>query len=725
MNPLDPPAGAVPSAAAPGWTAQPAREGALPQLDPSAARATPSPAPPPGVVARVAIAGQPNVGKSTLFARLTGASLETGNWPGKTVERREGRVTSAGHTLAVIDLPGTYSLSANSEEERVARDYVLQERPDVLALVLDSTALERGLYLLAEVLLLPVPVVVVLNRTDLAERAGAPVDAAALSSALGLPVVPVVARTGAGLDTLAATLRRVATQRASLAPVVLEVEPETAALLTRATTLIAPYVPAPYTVNWVVHKLIEGEAEAAALVRAWLPAGEHAALDALLADAAPAAMALAGARYAWAGRAARSATRAHGSGDRSRDDSATWTDRIDRFALHPLAGLVLLVALSFGVYELTLVLAGPLQDSLSTAMEAAGKWCGARVAGLGPLAAAFVVDGLFGSVGLLLTFLPVLAVFFAAFALLEDTGYMARAAFVLDRALSAIGLRGKSFLPMFVGAGCNVPAVFGARVIESRSARLLTIILLPLVPCSARLIVLALLVPAFFATHAAGVSIGLIALNIAVIALLGLLLSRTMFRGERQSFIMELPRYSVPSLSAVAVSVWTKLKAFLRDAGTMIVVIAISVWALSVFPGALHGGDATIQDSYLGQLGRFLEPLGAPMDMDWRLIVAILTGFIAKEVVIATLGVLYAASGDDAIVATMQASISPATALAFLVITMLFIPCVGTVAAMRREAGTRWTLFGAGLLLAVSYVFGVGVYRLAALAGLDHIGGAG
>jgi ferrous iron transport protein B len=275
---------------------------------------------------------------------------------------------------------------------------------------------------------------------------------------------------------------------------------------------------------------------------------------------------------------------------------------------------------------------------------------------------------------------------------------------------------------MFVGAGCNVPAVFGARVIESRSARLLTILLLPLVPCSARFVVLALLVPAFFAATAPAVSVGLIGLNIAVIALLGLLLSRTLFRGERQSFVMELPRYSMPSLTAVGLSVWTKLRDFLRSAGTMIVVIAVAVWALSTFPAATGG---SIETSYLGRLGHFLEPLGAPMDLDWRLIVAIFTGFIAKEVVIATLGELYAVSGEDALTQAMTATISPATALAFLVITMLFIPCVGTVAAMRREAGTRWMLFGAALLLVVSYVFGLGVYEVAAALGLDELRGAG
>lgn len=678
-----------------------------------------------GATLRVAIAGQPNVGKSTLFARLTGATLEAGNWPGKTVERREGRHTVDGRTLLLVDLPGTYSLSAASEEERIARDHVLVDRPDVLVFVLDATALERGLYLLAELLLLPVKVVVALNRTDLAERAGAPVDAAALSRALGLPVAPVVARTGEGLPALARAIARTgshhgaeegADQRARL-----ELEPATAALLDRVTALIAPRTPAPYTATWVAHKLLEGDAELTALATSWLPPTERAELAALQKESEGAGLALAGSRYAWAGRAARAST-----GERQDGwQRASTTDRLDRWALHPWIGTSLLVALSFGVYEATLRLAGPLQDLLDGWVGAVGASVGARVARFGPLAEDFVVNGLFASVGLLVTFLPVLAVFFALFALLEDSGYMARAAFVLDRALSAVGLRGKSFLPMFVGAGCNVPAIFGARVIESRSARLLTILLLPLVPCSARLVVLALLVPAFFAGAAAGVSLGLIALNIAVIALLGVILSRTLFRGERQSFVMELPRYSAPSLTAVAVSVWTKLKAFLKDAGTMIVVVAIAVWALSVFPGAASGGDYTIEQSYLGRLGRFLEPLGAPMDMDWRLIVAILTGFIAKEVVIATLGVLYAASGEDAIVATMQATISPATALAFLVITMLFIPCVGTVAAMRREAGARWMWFGTGLLLVVSYVFGLGVYELAALAGLDELRGAG
>lgn len=671
---------------------------------------------------RAALAGQPNVGKSTLFARLTGTALETGNWPGKTVERREGRVTlGAGTALRIVDLPGTYSLSTASDEERIARDYVLLERPDVLAVVLDATALERGLYLLAELMLLPVPVVVALNRIDLAERAGTPVNATALAEALGISVTPVIARTGQGLTELTAELQRVAAARESLPPIAFEVDQETSHLLQRAGVLVAPHVRVPYPPRWVAHKLVEGDAEVAALVRSWLPEVEHDALAQLLADAEPAGMALAGARYAWAGRAARCAV-----GDQTASAGHhVWTDRIDRVALHPLFGVLGLGVLSYGVYDLTQRVSGPLQDLLDGWRSALGERAGAAAARYGPWAQGFVEQGLFESVGLLVTFLPVLAVFFLLFALLEDTGYMARAAFVLDRSLSKIGLRGKSFLPMFVGAGCNVPAVFGTRVIESRSARLLTILLVPLVPCSARLIVLAFLVPPFFHAYAPAVSIGLITLNIAVIALLGWALSRLFFRGERQSFVMELPRYSVPSLTAVGISVWTKLKAFLRDAGTMIVVIALAVWALSAFPGGPAGSGPAIESSYLARIGRFLEPLGAPMDMDWRLIVAILTGFIAKEVVIATLGVLYATASEESLVSTMQASISPATALAFLVITMLFIPCVGTVAAMRREAGTRWMLFGTALLLAVSYLFGIGVYELASLAGLDRIMGAG
>lgn len=691
------------TAAAPGARDQPARSGGG------------APATAERREIRVGLAGQPNVGKSTLFSGLTGATLETGNWPGKTVERREGRRTLGDATLHIVDLPGTYSLSASSEEERIARDYVLAGRPDVVALVIDASSMERGLYLLAELLHLPAPVVVALNMTDVAERSGKPVDAERLAEALGVPVVPTVARSGQGLDALAAELARYGSGEESLGPVALEVDGDAAVAVQRALEVLARHVPEPYTPGFVARKLVEGDDEFVALARQWVPEDGRAEVDAFAASAAEHGMALAGARYAWAGQAAKAAQ----GGAEGADARRTWTDRFDAVALHPFAGVALLGVMSWIVYQATLELAGPLQDLLDGWISGAGAWLGAKVAPLAGWTEAFVTDGLFGSVGLLITFLPVLAVFFLAFALLEDSGYMARAAFVLDRFLGAIGLRGKSFLPMFVGAGCNVPAVFGARVIESRSARLLTILLTPLVPCSARLIVLALLVPAFFASHAAGVSVGLIGLNIAVIAMLGLILSRTMFRGERQSFVMELPRYSLPSARSVSLSVLSKLRAFLKDAGTMIVVIALAVWALSAFPGD------DIGDSYLASAGRWLEPLGAPMDMDWRLIVAILTGFIAKEVVIATLGVLYATSSEEGLVATMTAEISPATALAFLVITMLFIPCVGTVAAMRREAGTRWMLFGTAMLLVVSWGFGIGVYEIADALGLGDPRGGG
>jgi ferrous iron transport protein B len=325
-----------------------------------------------------------------------------------------------------------------------------------------------------------------------------------------------------------------------------------------------------------------------------------------------------------------------------------------------------------------------------------------------------VVEGVIGGVGTVITFLPILFIFFAALSLLEDMGYMARAAYVMDRFMHLMGLHGKSFLPLFLGFGCNVPSIVGARVIESRRARLLTIMVAPLVPCTARMMVIAFLAPVFFGRAATLVSWGLIALNLVVLALSGMAINRIAFRGERAAFIMELPLYHIPNWRTIGLLVWQRSLAFLKKAGTVILVISVIVWALSALPA----GD--VETSYLAQFGQLLAPLGALMGMSWRMMVALLASFIAKENSVATLGILYGAGEEEAtLAAILSAALTPAAALAFLIVQMLFIPCVATVAAIWQETrSVRWTLFNLAFLLMVSFGTSIVVYQVAKLLGL-------
>ncbi|MBI3961169.1 MAG: ferrous iron transport protein B [Deinococcus sp.] len=370
---------------------------------------------------------------------------------------------------------------------------------------------------------------------------------------------------------------------------------------------------------------------------------------------------------------------------------------------------MLLLVAAFGlVFWATYTLAAPIQAWLDvTIVGGLTQWLVRALAGRPTWLVHLLADGVLSGAGIVITFLPILVVFFAVLGLLEDTGYLARSAYVMDRFMHRLGLHGKSFLPLFLGFGCNVPAVMGARIIESRTGRLLTILLAPLVPCTARLAVLAFLAPAFFGRSATIVSWSLVALNILVLALVGMVLNRTLFQGERAAFIMQLPLYHVPNLRTIGLFVWSSIWAFLRKTGSTILLMSLVVWALSNLPGP------DVEHSYLAQLGRLLSPIGQLMGMDWRLLVALLSSFVAKENAIATLGVLYG-PGKEAVglAEKIAAGVSPATALAFLVVTMLFIPCVATVAAMKQETRSwGWTSFSIILLLGIALSAGVVAYQ--------------
>ncbi len=653
----------------------------------------------------VALAGQPNVGKSTVFNLLTGLNQHVGNWPGKTVEKKTGFHRYGDEAvLELIDLPGTYSLTANSEEERIARDFIIEARPDVVVLVVNAAQLERGLYLLAELLALPVPVILALNMMDLAEQEGLRIEPHVLEAALGLPVIPMVASRNEGVRELVEAVVTLAEDPGRFRPRPPQLDPDTRRLWEQVKTMIAGFVPRPYPGDWVALKLLEGDREITAKVRRWLPEERWRQLSALLHRHEDVVLAVINARYEWVARLLRAAIR------QPRGGQIGLTDRLDRIATHPVWGLLVLLGVLGVVFVLTYAVALPLQDWLEGRLllfqEAARWWLARRTP---DWLTDLVVDGVLAGAGTVLTFLPILVVFFALMAVLEDSGYLARAAYVMDRFMHLLGLHGKSFLPLFLGFGCNVPAILGTRILESPTSRLLTILLIPLVPCSARWGVLTFLAPVFFGDYAPIAAWGLVAFNLALLMLLGALFSRTLFREAHEAFIMELPLYHWPNARNVLLTVWHRSAAFLKRAGGIILAMSVVIWFLSRYPGP------GVEHSWLADFGRALAPVGALMGMDWRLLVALLTGFVAKENVVATLGVLYHGTGEG-LRQVLARVIEWPSGLAFLVVMMIYIPCMATVIVIYQETRSwRWTLFDLAVTLTLAFGLGLVTYRAALL----------
>lgn len=646
---------------------------------------------------RVALAGQPNAGKSTVFNLLTGLSQHVGNWPGKTVEYKSGVYHHHNVTLHIVDLPGTYSLTANSLEERIARDYILTEQPDVVAHIVDASALERNLYLLCELLTLPAPVVVGLNMVDVAEQQGVRVEPHVLEAALGLPVVPMTATKNKGVQELVQAIERVARHPEAYAPQRPEIRQDHKAILNQLEQIIADHTPPPYPPNWVALKLLEGDGQVTQMMQERLDEAKWTRVHSILKAHEDAVLAIAGGRYEWIERMVRAAV------TRPRAGQITLTERVDRIATHPIWGLVMLVGALAMVFGLTYGVGAPLQEILNTYLvEAGGEWLRAALAGAPWWLSGLLVDGVIAGVGMVFTFLPILLIFFAALGLLEDVGYMARSAYVMDRFMHWMGLHGKSFLPLCLGCGCNVPGVLCTRIIDSPRARLLTILLTPLVPCTPRLAVLAVLAPLFFGASAWWVSVGVIGLNVLLLVGIGYALHELVLGGEHVAFIMEMPLYHLPNVRTIGLSVWQRTREFLIKAGSIIAIMSVLVWVLSVFPAG------ELETSYLASAGRLLAPLGAWFGLDWRMIVALLTSIVAKENTIATLGVLYRGGLEN-----LAAALTPAAAFAFLVIQVTFVPCIATMVAIRQETRSwMWTAFSVGLMLVISLAAGGLVYQV-------------
>ena len=654
----------------------------------------------------IALVGQPNMGKSTLFNLLTGLNQHVGNWPGKTVEHREGHFM--GGTARLVDLPGTYSLTANSPEEVITREFILREKPGVVVAVVSAANLERSLYLVAELTALNAPLVVALNMMDVAAQEGIQVEAHVLEAALGVPVIPMVAAKASGVSRMLQVVEDVLAGKIIPCPNTPEVRSDHKEMLNQIEELIEAHVPDPYPLNWVSLKLLEGDIEVTRMIQQALPAADWQKVHDILRQHDDAYMAVASGRYQWISRMLSAAMH------RPHKGQIGLTERLDRWAVHPFWGLVILALILGTVYALTFAVGAPIQAWLDqTIIIPLGDLAASTLSGAPLWVRGMIVDGLIGGVGSVLTFLPILVIFFAAFAFLEDVGYMARAAYVMDSFMHVMGLHGKSFLPLFLGFGCNVPAVMGTRVIDSRPARLVTIMIAPFVPCTARMAVIAFIAPAFFGENAVWVSWGLVLLSLVVLVLSGTLLNKIFFKGERSAFIMEMPLYHVPNARTIGLSVWQRSLSFVRKAGTAILAMALLVWVFSYLPN----GD--LNTSYLAQFGKFLEPVGSWMGFDWRLMVSLITSFPAKENIVATLGVLFGSSADSGLTGMLAANYSTATALALLVVTVLFIPCISTVAVQKQETNSwGWTLLGIALMLGVSFAAGAATYHIGLVMGL-------
>ncbi len=679
----------------------------------------------------VVLVGNPNCGKTSVFNVASGSHERVGNYSGVTVDAKEGRIEFAGYTFNIVDLPGTYSLSVYTPEELYVRKYIIENKPDLIINVVDASNLERNLYLTAQLIDMDVPMIMALNMYDELRQSGNRLDIQQLEALLGMPIVPTVGRTGEGVEQLFRTIIAIEQGEKKLYR---HIHVNHGALLETNIEKIEDLIrlnPEPhhnYSGRFLAIKLLENDHQIESVVRMLDNASDILAMrekcqkNIQKETGSDTEFVMTDAKYGFVQGALKECF------VKAQTDRRRQTKIIDAVVTSNIWGYPIFFLLMYLMFYATFNIGQYPMDWIDMFIG----WLSETVSGMmadGPLKD-LIVDGIIGGVGGVIVFLPNILILYACISWMEDSGYMARAAFIMDKIMHKMGLHGKSFIPMVMGFGCNIPAIMATRTIEDRKSRLITMLIVPLMSCSARLPVYIVIIGAFFPENSALVLFSLYLFGILMSILMAKLFSRFVVKGESSPFVMELPPYRLPTAKAVSRHTWEKGKQYLKKMGTTILVASIAVWALSYYP-RLDKEDATpteqVEYSYIGRIGKAIEPVVAPCGMSWKEGVGIITGVGAKEIVVSTMGVLYA-QGDaeelddeDAESARLSqlikdSGMTPLAAIAFLVFVLLYMPCIPACVSIKNESGKwSWALFTIAYTTALAWITSTLIYQIGSL----------
>ncbi|KUK13532.1 MAG: ferrous iron transport protein B [Synergistetes bacterium] len=659
--------------------------------------------------AKIALAGNPNSGKTTIFNLLCGTKEKVGNWPGTTVEKKEGILEYRGKRFRVVDLPGVYSLSAYSIDERIARDFLVNEKPDLVVAIVDATNIERNLFLVSQLLEMGVNLLIDLNMMDIVSSKGINIDTEKLSKLLNVDIVETVANRGIGIDELKGRIFKNLSERKNLIPLRIDYGIEMEEAIEKIETILKENYETALPGRVVAIKLLEKDPDFIKSIEGKPFFNE---INVIIEETEKRIEKTYGEdiesfsierRYAFLKGLARECVK------KGRSETASLSDKLDKILLNKVLGLPLFLFFMYLLFYLVFSIGNPLADLIDAGFASLGDYL--RIIfekqAFPNWATSLLLDGILAGVGSVLVFLPNIALLFLGISILEDSGYLARAAFLMDKIMHTLGLHGKSFIPLLIGFGCNVPAIMATRTLESRKDRLLTILIIPLMSCSARLPVYVLFANAFFPRYQGLVVFSLYLIGILLALFVAKVAKNIFFKEEVTPFVMELPPYRIPTLRNVLLQMWIRSFLFIKRAGTVIASAVIIIWALSSLP---PGVEYASQNSIIGRIGSILAPVFKPAGFgNWQASVALLFGIVAKETVIGTLGTLY---GEETLRTTLREVFTPLSAYAFLLMTLIYIPCIATIATIKKETNLKWAMVTTLYSLVLGWLVSVLFYQI-------------